>query len=223
MKLKMPHQKFKLKDVLTFVLFLIVMGQCWYLWKSPHYPDVSLAQGRITNPRFYPDKLQGKPPVGERIEPPPPGTEKAPPPPQEGPMAPSITTYPVLPSKGKLSQRDLQYINTRYILHRWVLSDLVWGIFELEKNPKYALTKEQIRKIYPAVKELAHSTQVMKETNAEIRKLFTKKQIAYIKKKLKDQAYMDRFIRAFPVSQDTNVIFSEAYRILKEAAKEGNQ
>ncbi|MCD4782517.1 MAG: hypothetical protein K8T10_01670 [Candidatus Eremiobacteraeota bacterium] len=151
---------------------------------------------------------------GGESAPPPPGQIPDPPRPGQGGHPPGMSprsggvpgarpggrviTYPSINKGRDLTELDKQKIESRYTLHRWVLSDLLWSLVELEKSKKYKLTDSQVKKIYPSVKKLARSVEVVEKSNKLMEGLLTAEQKEYIEKKLKDREYIiERFLAPY--------------------------
>lgn len=140
---------------------------------------------------------------------------------------PVYTMYPHSPGKRNMRPEIYQYIHSRYLLHKWVLSDLIWGLFELQNSKYYQLTPEQVKKIYPAVKRLAEAVMFVEKSNQKLESLLTAEQKSLIKRRLKDQAYMYSLTSRFPsTGKDEPMlglgvnrsIYEASYRIISERA-----
>lgn len=172
---------------------------------------------------------------GDRMEPPPEGQmNQQPGAPAGAPGSPPpgmrpggrVTTYPKIPKGRKLTDRDKQIIETRYLLHRWVLSDLLWGIETLEKSKDHKLTDAQVRKVYPSIKKLATSVEIVEESNRLMKGLLREDQVKYFETKLYNGAYMSEFMAKYspgvnePVFGVNNVIFAKCKQIVEKKAKQ---
>lgn len=178
-----------------------------------------------------PGQIPAPPPPGGNMMQPPPGGQPPGMPPQTG-GAPGerpggrIVTYPSIPKGRKLTELDRQKIETRYNLHRWVLSDLLWSLVELEESKEYKLTDSQVKKIYPSVKKLARSVDVVEKSNKLMEGLLTDEQKEYIEKKLQDREYIiERFLAPYspdiarPTHGITQPVLEKCKALISKRAK----
>lgn len=107
-----------------------------------------------------------------------------------------VTIYPAIPKEG-LSERTRQLLEARFVLHRWVLSDMLWGVVQLEKSSDYQLTREQAKKLYPVLENLATSVQVVEESNRLMKGLLREDQVKYFEEKIYDADYMGEFMSTY--------------------------
>ena len=229
------------EKVLMVLLVVCLIGQGWYLINAS-YKNLS-AQGRThihdgtggPSAPAQPGAMQPRHMQGRQHVAPPPGSVHMQPPPgrkmQPGGGTPGmrpggrVTTYPVIPKGRKLTERDKQIIETRYLLHRWVLSDMLWGVVALEKSKKYKLTDEQVKKIYPSIKKLATSVEVVEESNRLMKGLLTDDQIRYFEIKLYNGAYMSRFMSRYspgvdePVFGISELVYKNCKKLVEKKAK----
>jgi len=166
------------------------------------------------------------PPGGHRMEPPPGGQPGSPgvPPPGSRPGG-RITTYPVIPRGKELTEREKMIVENKYLLHRWILSDLLWGVVELEKSKKHQLSDKQVKKIFPKIKKLVYSIEVVERSNRLMKGLLTDGQIAYFEEKLYDGAYMSSLMAKYspgeaePVFGASEAVAQKCREIVAEKAK----
>lgn len=234
------------EQCLFLLLIICLMGQIWYL--SDKQVTFSLAQARPAGQdgrggpsapgqpgEFQPPGSMFPSSGGDRIEPPPEGQmNQQPGAPAGAPGSPPpgmrpggrVTTYPKIPKGRKLSERDKQIIETRYLLHRWVLSDLLWGIDTLEKSEDHKLTDKQIENIYPSIKKLATSVEIVEESNKLMKGLLKVDQVKYFETKLYDGSYMSGFMAKYspgvnePVFGVSSVIFTKCKQVVEKKAKQ---
>ena len=244
---KSDNKRYSRAEQCLFLLLIIcLMGQVWYLLSEN---DIfSLAQTRPAGMdgrggpsapgqpgEFQPPGSMFPSSGGDRMEPPPQGhmnqRQGAPagapgsPPPGMRPGG-RVTTYPKIPKGRKLTERDKQIIETRYLLHRWVLSDLLWGIDTLEKSKDHKLTDKQIKNIYPSIRKLATSVEIVEESNKLMNGLLREDQVKYFETKLYNGAYMSGFMAKYspgvnePVFGVSSVIFAKCKQIVENKAKQ---
>lgn len=234
------------EQFLILLLIFCLMGQIWYLFNDK--TTLSMAQYRpigqdgMGGPAapsqsgdyhppgsMFPSSGDSRiePPTQGRMEPPsgaPAGAPGSPPP----GMRPGgrVTTYPKIPKGRKLTDRDKQVIETRYLLHRWVLSDLLWGIDTLEKSKDHRLNDTQIKKIFPSIKKLATSVEIVEESNRLMQGLLREDQVKYFEAKLYNGAYMSGFMAKYspgvnePVFGVSSVIFAKCKEIVEKKAQQ---
>ncbi len=231
---------------LFLLLIICLMGQIWYLLDSNDIfplaqarPEGQDGRGGPSAPgqpgEFQPPGSMFPSSGGGRIEPPPEGQmNKQPGAPAGAPGSPPpgmrpggrVTTYPKIPKGRKLTERDKQIIETRYLLHRWVLSDLLWGIDTLEKSKDHKLTDRQIKNIYPSIKKLATSVEIVEESNRLMKGLLKEDQVKYFETRLYDGAYMSGFMAKYspgvnePVFGVNDVILAKCKQIVEKKAKQ---
>ncbi|MCE1247523.1 MAG: hypothetical protein LWY06_12840 [Firmicutes bacterium] len=175
---------------------------------------------------------------GQQMEPPPGGQPGEPGQPQPGGAngglpgqnpGGRVISYPVLPKGRDLTTQDIQKLETYYILHRWVLSDLLWGVAELQKSTDHKLTPQQAAKILPAVKKLHDEAKVTEESNKLVKNLLTDKQNDYIKTKIADGLYMAQFLARYspgepePFQGVNKTILTKSLQVLDKKIKESDK
>jgi hypothetical protein len=207
------------KAILAVLLLLCLCSQVWYIiggknrisfaQQTPEYNDDRGGQSAPAPPggNMQPPGQGGEPgQPGQQMEPPPGGQVGQPGDPQPGGAnggmpgqnpGGRVISYPSLQKGKEITPSDMQKLETYYILHRWVLSDLLWGLAELEKSDKYKLSSAQIKKILPTVKALHDEVEITEKSNKLIKNLLTDKQNEYIRKKLIDGSYMAQFLARY--------------------------
>ncbi len=129
---------------------------------------------------------------------------------------------PRLKETKNLSNGEKRRFETRYYLHRWGLPDLVWGVIQLEKSKKHALTKKQVEALYDSINNLAESVNVVEESNRLMKGLLSQRQNEYIMDKVEDAAYMAKFLSTYspgeaePSRGVSNTIYKKAMKVLEE-------
>jgi len=241
MKLPVNKIKYFVERGLIIILLLCLLAQVTYIIRGRNLRADAQIQ--------YNDGRGGEsapPPPGQIPQPPPPGQEGMPPggqmmqpqpgripgqPPEMPPQPRSrpggrVVTYPSIPKGRELTELDKQKIETRYNLHRWVLSDLLWSLVAIEESKEYRLSDAQVKKIYPSVKKLVRSVEVVEKSNRLMEGLLTKEQKDYIEKKLYDGDYMAGFLARYspgeqePIHSTSNTILDKVKAILTKKIKE---
>lgn len=238
------------EKVLTFLLMFCLASQLYYIvngrsWSlQAQRPFIDGPGGPAAPP---PEGYQpGAPPRPMEPHPPAGGGHEGhiPPPPPEGhheghvPHVPGgpdgqgggrdprfdryDSSYPSISDADQLSPRELKFLETRYNLHRWVLSDLVWGVVQLELSSEYKLNDEQLKLIYPEIKQLARSVEVIEESNKIMKGLLTDQQKEYIQAKLEDGTYMAMFLSVYspgehePAHGVSDTVYKNAMEVLED-------
>jgi len=87
----------------------------------------------------------------------------------------------------KLTELEKKIISNKYSLHRWNLSQLVWGITKLQKDPGQCLNKEQVKIIKPVLMELDTYLTKVDEINSLRKGLLTAEQKEYLEEFIVDK------------------------------------
>ena len=98
------------------------------------------------------------------------------------------------------------------------LSDLLYGIIKLEGKPSLALTREQAKKLVPALKRVVEASSLFKESEEKMKTLLRKDQVDYIKEKLKDESALKEIYANIPNIPGEDPLVSRVYTILKDRA-----
>lgn len=199
---------------LVVLLILGLLSQAYYLFargNSRNYAQAS--NGRLQN--------TGAPPGEDRLIEPPPMENTT------GEPGRMESVYPEIKHEKNLTNGERRRFETRYYLHRWTLPDLLWGVIQLEKTNKYALSRKQADALYDPVKNLADSVAVVEESNRLMKGLLTNRQNEYIMEKVEDASYMAKFLSTYspgeaePSRGVSDTILKKSLQVLEDKINAG--